>query len=309
MAGFKTHITVSTTLGVGYGFVGAYMGLPWESAVIAGGLCGIGGMLPDIDSDSGVPFREVMSFAAAIIPMFLLARFAELGLNHEQMVLAMGGSYFAVRFGIAGLLSKYTVHRGMFHSIPAALIFAGIVFLVSGSANLQLRYFKAAGTFLGVMSHLCLDEIYAIEFAHGRWRLKKSFGTALKLWGDSRWDNFSTYSKLVMVVMMILGEPMVMEQYGRQNPAEMIAGGWNGMWQQDPNMSPGAAPVTSYPPGQYIPPNYVPNGYLPENAPQGFAYQNSAFQNQPLDPYAPQPDRTIYDTARRLWRKMQGETK
>jgi membrane-bound metal-dependent hydrolase YbcI (DUF457 family) len=304
MAGFKTHITVSTTLGVGYGFVGAYMGLPWESAVIAGGLCGIGGMLPDIDSDSGVPFREVMGFAAAIIPMFLLARFAELGLNHEQMVLAMGGSYFAVRFGIARLISKYTVHRGMFHSIPAALIFAGIVFLVSGSTNLQLRYFKAAGTLLGVMSHLCLDEIYSVEWAHGRWRLKKSFGTAMKLWGDSRWDNFSTYSKLVMVVMMILGEPMVMEQYGRQNPAEMIANQWNGMWQQDPNM-----PVTTYPPGQYIPPNYVPDGYLPENGPTGFANQNSAFQNQPLDPYAPQQDRTIYDTARRLWRKMQGETK
>jgi hypothetical protein len=209
-----------------------------------------------------------------------------------------------VRFGIAKLLSKYTVHRGMFHSIPAALIFAGIVFLVSGSANLQLRYFKAAGTFLGVMSHLCLDEIYSIEFAHGRWRFKKSFGTALKLWGDSRWDNFSTYSKLVMVVMMILGEPMVMEQYGRQNPTEMIANGWNGMWQQDPNM-----PVTSFPPDQYIPPNYVPNGYLPENGPTGFANQNGAFQNQPLDPYAPQPDRTIYDTARRLWRKMQGDTK
>lgn len=303
MAGFKTHITVSTTLGVGYGLAGAYLGLPWESAVIAGGLCGIGGMLPDIDSDSGVPFREVMSFAAAIIPMFLVSRFAELGLNHEQMVLAMGGSYVFVRFGVAGMLSKYTVHRGMFHSIPAALIFAGLVFLVSGSANLQLRYFKAAGTFLGVMSHLCLDELYSIEWAHGRWRFKKSFGTALKLWGDSRWDNFSTYSKLVLVVMMILGEPMVMDQYGRSNPAEMIAGQWQG-WQQDPN-----APITTYPPGTY-PPNSYPGNPSPQDySPQGFAQQVGP-NGEILDPYSPQQnDRTIYDTARRLWRRMQGETK
>ena len=297
MAGFKTHITVSTVLGVGYGAAGAYMGLPWESAVIAGGLCGVGGMLPDIDSDSGVPFREAMGFAAAIIPMLMLSRFAELGLNHEQMVLAAGGTYLFVRFGVARLLSNYTVHRGMFHSIPAALIFAGLVFLFSASANLQLRYFKAAGMFLGVMSHLTLDEIYAVEWTGGRWRFKKSFGTALKLWGDNTWANFSTYSKLVLVVMMIMSEPMVMERYGRPSPLEMANNQWQGFWQQqNPN-----SPITSYLPGQPLP----PNAYLPPNVDPNAVYQGFAG-----DPYAnPQVDRTIYDTARRLWRKMQGETK
>jgi membrane-bound metal-dependent hydrolase YbcI (DUF457 family) len=301
MAGFKTHITVSTVLGVGYGAAGAYMGLPWESAVIAGGLCGIGGMMPDIDSDSGVPYRESMCFAAAIIPMLLLSRFAELGLNYEQMVLAAGGSYVFVRFGIGNLLKKYTVHRGMFHSIPAAMIFAGLVFLFSASANLQLRYFKSAGMFLGVMSHLTLDEIYAVEWKGGRWRFKKSFGTALKLWGDSRWGNFSTYAKLVLVAMMIMSEPMVMERYGRPSPLELADSMWQGTWQQDPNM-----PVTAYAPGQQFPPTaYQPNTYLPANVdpnlvPPGFAG----------DPYAhPEVDRTVYDTARRLWRKMRGETK
>lgn len=287
MAGFKTHITVSTTLGVGYGAAGYYMGLPWESAVIAGGLCGVGGMLPDIDSDSGVPFREAMGFAAAIIPMLLLSRFHELGLNHEQMVLAMGGSYLFIRFGLARVLAKYTVHRGMFHSIPAALIFAGLAFLFSASTDLQLRYFKSAGMLLGVLSHLTLDEIYAVEWTGGRWRFKKSFGTALKLWGDSRWDNFSTYSKLVMVAMMILSEPMVMERYGRPSPLEMASNQWQGLWaqQQDPN-----SPTT---------------GYAPGAIPQSYAYQPL-----PVDPYAnPEVDRTIYDTARRLWRRMQGETK
>ncbi len=298
MAGFKTHITVSTTLGVGYGLAGAYLGLPWESAVIAGGLCGIGGMMPDIDSDSGVPFRESMSFAAAIIPMMMLSRFAELGLNHEHMVLAMGGSYLFVRFGLARLLAKYTVHRGMFHSIPAALIFAGIVFLASGSMNLQLRYFKAAGMLLGVLSHLTLDEIYSVEWTGGRWRFKKSFGTALKLWGNSRWANFSTYAKLILVMMMILSEPMVMEQYGRPSPMEMAAHGWQGIWnpQQDPN-----SPITGFPSTQAM----LPNGYAPQYVPQEYAYQPL-----PADPHAnPQADRTIYDTARRLWRRVQGDTK
>ena len=62
------------------------------------------------------------------------------------------------------------------------------------------------------MSHLVLDEIYAVEWKSGRWRFKKSFGTAIKFWGDDGWANFSTYAKLVIVAMMILGEPTVLEQ-------------------------------------------------------------------------------------------------
>ena len=77
-------------LGAGYAALGAYYGLPIEAALVAGGLCGVGGMLPDIDSDSGVPVRETMGFAAAVTPMLLVDRFQHLGLNYEQMVLAGG---------------------------------------------------------------------------------------------------------------------------------------------------------------------------------------------------------------------------
>ena len=291
MAGFKTHITTSTVLGVGYGAAGAYFGLPWESAVIAGGLCGIGGMLPDIDSDSGVPFREAMGFAAAIIPLMTLHRFAELGLNYEQMVLAAGGCYVFVRFGVARLMSRYTVHRGMFHSLPAAFIFAGLSFLFSGSNDLQLRYFKAAGTFLGVMSHLVLDEIYAVEWKGGRWRFKSSFGTALKLWGPSAWGNFSTYAKLILVVMTILGEPMVMERYGQLSPVvispDQWQNGWNGQIAGQPN--PGPLP-------QYFPPGVTRQGYAMHPAQENV-------------PQVATEDRTIYDTARRLWRNLTNENR
>ena len=72
--------------------------------------------------------------------------------------------------------------------------------------------------FLGVFSHLMLDEIYSVEWTGGRWRFKSSFGTALKLWGDSAWGNFSTYSKLAIVVVLILSEPMIMERYGQLSP-------------------------------------------------------------------------------------------
>src|SRR5262245_32810478 len=51
MAGFKTHVTTSSVLGVGYGVAGFYYlgGEHLPSCVLATGLCGVSGMLPDLD--------------------------------------------------------------------------------------------------------------------------------------------------------------------------------------------------------------------------------------------------------------------
>ncbi len=291
MADFTTHITTSSALGVGYACLGAYCGLPIEAALVAGGLCSLGGMLPDIDSDSGVPVRETMGFAAAVTPMLLVDRFQHLGLNYEQMVLAAGASYLFVRFGIAKLLMKYTVHRGMFHSIPALLIFTGLAFLIAGSRNLQLRYFKAGGVFIGVFSHLALDEIWSVQWAGGRWRFKSSFGTALKLWGDNPWSNFSCYSKLAGVAVLILSEPSIMDRYGRLSPIVVDNAAIRErlhLRNDDPALASMLAQGSAAPPSDGL---SVSGGYPP--GPTAGA-----------PPELGRADRTIYDTARRIWKRL-----
>ena len=67
---------------------------------------------------------------------------------------------------------------------------------------------------LGVASHLLLDEWYSIEWKKGRFRLKKSFGTAMKFWGNDLWGNVSVYAKLIIVLAMILSEPVLMDRIG-----------------------------------------------------------------------------------------------
>ncbi|MCA9241136.1 MAG: hypothetical protein KDA37_13090, partial [Planctomycetales bacterium] len=118
MADFKTHVTFSSVLGCGYAFAGMTAGMGASTALVAGGLCGLSGMLPDVDSDSGVPRRETMGFAAAIVPMLLVSRFREMGFDYDQMVLATAALYFAIRFGASKLIGEFSVHRGMWHSIP-----------------------------------------------------------------------------------------------------------------------------------------------------------------------------------------------
>ena len=308
MADFKTHIATSTTLGVGYAAYGALHGVPIEAAVVAGGLCGVAGMLPDIDSDSGVPLREFMGAAAAITPVLLVDRFQHLGFNYEQMVLAGGISYLFVRFGLAKLLMKYTVHRGMFHSIPALLIFTGLAFLICGSMNLQLRYFKAGGVFLGMLSHLVLDEIWAVEWKGGRWRFKSSFGTALKLWGDDAWSNVSTYAKLGVVGLLVLGEPAIMQRYGQLSPIAVDTEALRRRLGLSPNEPlPQSAYAQAGFPEPVQPQGYGAYGPTPyaDDRNNPYAAANDAPQYDAAgNPVQPIPDRNIYDTARRIWRRL-----
>lgn len=204
MADFQTHITTSTVLGIAGGLAAhAFYEVPLPSCILAGGLCSIAGMLPDLDSDSGVPLRESVAFAAAIIPMMLLERFAKWGFGFESTVLVSAIIYLVVRFGAAEVLKNHTVHRGMFHSIPAAIIAAQVTFLIFDNENVSLRFLNAGAVFTGFMSHLILDELWSVDVNWGLVRFKNSFGSAVKFWGDNAWANFVTYGQLILLTLLM----------------------------------------------------------------------------------------------------------
>ena len=202
MAGFHTHIAVSTAVGIGYAvWGGAQYELQTSTCVLAGGLCAIAGIMPDLDSDSGIPARETISLAAALVPMLLFQRFHAMGMSIEHMVLAGAPIYLVIRFGLGSVLKAVSVHRGMFHSIPAAIIAGLIGYLICDSGVNLVRYYKAFAVTLGYMTHLLLDEIWSLEFGAGLPRVKKSFGTALKLFGDDAGATLTTYCLLGLLTL------------------------------------------------------------------------------------------------------------
>ncbi len=218
MADFKTHLTFSTTLGIAYG--GAAYGLfhlPEQTCILAGGLCSVSGMLPDIDSNSGKPLRESLAFMAAIVPMMLADRLRSMGISAETTIMAGALVYVFVRFGLGYFLKHYTVHRGMFHSLPAVIIFGELAFLLASGEDTWLRAYKAGGVVFGYLSHLLLDEVYSVEWKRGWIRVKKSFGTAIKMYSKrSLWPNLSTYIKLGLLSYIVFYEPGWMDQYREQ---------------------------------------------------------------------------------------------
>ncbi|GIW98468.1 MAG: hypothetical protein KatS3mg111_1801 [Pirellulaceae bacterium] len=217
VADYKTHMTVSTIAGVGLGAAAYHAGFPIPTCAVAAGLCSVSGMLPDLDSDSGRPLREATALAAAVVPVMMFERFQQMHLDHDSMILAAGLVYATIRFFIAEIFRRYTVHRGMWHSLPAAAIAGLIAFLLTEGDPMGARMLKSSAVMLGFVSHLILDELWSVDFRGGRYTFKRSFGTALKLWGQSRWANFTTYSKLAVLIALAYCDEALTHRHGLEH--------------------------------------------------------------------------------------------
>jgi membrane-bound metal-dependent hydrolase YbcI (DUF457 family) len=186
MAGFRGHITFSSALGVAYGGLSWWqLNVDWPVAAVGGLLTAAAGMLPDIDSDSGIPMREISTSVSAIAPLVFIRRIAGLGLSPEEALLITIGIYCFVRFVFFRAIRRLSVHRGMFHSIPAMLIAGLATFLILDFPSMELRGFLAIGVMLGFLSHLVLDELCSVDLNGVIPKLNKFAGTAVKFWSPS----------------------------------------------------------------------------------------------------------------------------
>jgi membrane-bound metal-dependent hydrolase YbcI (DUF457 family) len=203
VAAFKEHVTFSSLIGVGFAAGAWQLGVEWSHAALAGVLSGFSGMLPDLDSASGKPVREIFGVTAAAVPMLALRRWHDSSATIEAQILLALAIYLAIRFGGAWLLGRLTVHRGMFHSIPAAFIAAGLALLTHDCDHGHGDFILAGGILLGYLSHLVLDEIYSVDMRGLSIKLNKSAGTALKLFSPSAVATLCTWAILGAVAYAI----------------------------------------------------------------------------------------------------------
>jgi LexA-binding, inner membrane-associated putative hydrolase len=185
MASYQGHLMFSSVLGAAYGGVGLVrLNLDWGPVLLGAGVTTIGGLLPDLDSDSGVPVREMFGLAAAIVPLLCYPRL-RLDFTPDQTLVLLGGIYLFIRYFLSSIFKKYTVHRGMFHSVPALLISGLALFQIYHNDTEQIRWYIAGGVMLGFLSHLVLDELYSVDFMGIRIKLNKYAGSAIKFWSPS----------------------------------------------------------------------------------------------------------------------------
>jgi membrane-bound metal-dependent hydrolase YbcI (DUF457 family) len=182
MADFYTHVTGAATAS-GMLATGLFMtGEVGNAAVVGYFVLGVtGGLLPDIDSNSSIPLRvaiNVMGVVGSFLAVFASGR----ALSLLELVLLWAICFAAVRWGLFYGLTRFTTHRGLIHSIPAAGCFSLGATLVAWHVFAQpaLQAWLCA-VFLGTgyLVHLLLDEYYSVNLMG--MKLKASFGSALSL--------------------------------------------------------------------------------------------------------------------------------
>jgi membrane-bound metal-dependent hydrolase YbcI (DUF457 family) len=212
MAGYREHISVSGLLGIAYGATSVFFAdfTPVQGA-LAGCLTWLAGMLPDLDSSSGRPIRELFDLTAAMAPLVMMQHLLNWADNTEEALFAAIALYVAIRYGAAAVMRRVAVHRGMFHSIPAMLIASELVFLGYESDSLAVRCLMAGGTTIGFLSHLVLDEMYAVSWGGVILKLNRAAGSAVKLVGGSLLWNLITYSLLAVLTYAVIIEIDLLE--------------------------------------------------------------------------------------------------
>jgi membrane-bound metal-dependent hydrolase YbcI (DUF457 family) len=178
------------------------LGFEPTHAVFAAGLTTLGGVLPDLDSDSGVPVREMFNLFGVFVPLMLIRRLASADLSTEQLLIALAILYIAVRYGLKLVFKRFTVHRGMFHSIPALCCAGLVTFLAYNPPDLPLRLLAASAVMIGFFSHLLLDEVCAVDLRGLKPRLNQFAGSALKFTSKSRGATAFAYSMLLVLSLL-----------------------------------------------------------------------------------------------------------
>jgi len=181
MADFSTHLVGATALCSFAAIVVAKaLQLPGADALVLVAAGVAGGVLPDIDLERATPTRilfTALGIAAALVWLFAnIVRFGAL-----ELWAGAFGIYLAVRWPLAALFGRFTVHRGALHSIAAALL-CGTLTTVFAShvceAPPRLAWLAGAFGMFGYLIHLSLDELYSVDFSGAR--IRRSFGSALK---------------------------------------------------------------------------------------------------------------------------------
>ncbi len=208
MANFPTHILVGTIVSGSLATLTLAADVIAPENLVAVTLAGcVGSVLPDIDLKDSRPSKALFAGLAIFFSFALLFHFAQ-HLSILEMWAMWLGTLLFVLFGLQKVFHKYSVHRGVWHSITAALVcsFATAIFFyyVLGRPD-GVAWLAAGFMFIGYLTHLTLDEIYSVDVLGAY--IKKSFGTALKLI-DNRYKIASTAMLAAGAALLLIVPPM-----------------------------------------------------------------------------------------------------
>jgi hypothetical protein len=205
MANFNTHFTVAAGASavVSATLLSMEVVTP-EQAVIAFGLGTLGGLLPDVDSAHSTSIKvgfNVLSLLMTIMLIFVKSSSYSL----IEMAIVASLLFVGIRYAFLEFFRKISKHRGMFHSVPVALIWGIVVASMSQwffGLNSLVSWVYGFMITWGYLVHLILDETYSVDL--GNRRMKRSSGTAFKF------GMFKTRNQQIQTAVVYVAIPLLL---------------------------------------------------------------------------------------------------
>ncbi|MEI6413549.1 MAG: metal-dependent hydrolase [Pseudomonadota bacterium] len=142
----------------------------------------IGGLLPDLDAERSTPLQAGFSLLSLVAAFSLLLAYAA-RLSVVELLLLWLGTYFFFRLLVFRFFVSLVVHRGILHSLPAALLacFLTAVLVYHFLGFTPVRAWLCGGFMgMGYLVHLLMDEAVSVNLLGTH--IKRSLGTAIKLY-------------------------------------------------------------------------------------------------------------------------------
>ncbi len=187
MASYAVHvgggIIGSTVFAAASYFTGL---LDFYSVPLLFGAGVLGSIFPDVDSDHSTPIKIIFRILTLLIVLGFLYLFEidktlfEYGLLMTICMIA--AIYIIINHTLKYVFKKLTRHRSIFHSLLAIVVLSGTLIIILNEVyeiDAKTACFAGTAFGFGYFIHLCLDEVYSVDFANNK--LKVSHGTALKL--------------------------------------------------------------------------------------------------------------------------------
>ncbi len=182
MANFPTHIGIGALVAGALATLTLAADVVAPENVVAVTVAGVlGSVLPDIDLKDSRPSKAMFSGLAAFFSFIALFLFVDKVSIAELWLIALA-VFIGIKFVAHSIFHRMSYHRGIYHSILAAVFFAfatAAVYKHLLGRHEGVCWLAAGFMFVGFLTHLILDELYSVDVMDTR--IKASFGTAMKL--------------------------------------------------------------------------------------------------------------------------------
>jgi membrane-bound metal-dependent hydrolase YbcI (DUF457 family) len=208
MANFTTHIAIGTVVSGALATLTLAADVVAPENLVAVTFAGVlGSVLPDIDLKDSRPSRAMFA-GLAIFFSFAVLFNAATELSIAELWILWLGTLVIVRYGLHSIFHRISVHRGIWHSILAAVfvsVATAVVFRNLLGKPEGVSWLAAAFMFVGYVTHLTLDEVYSVDVMDTR--VKSSFGTALKFFDRRHLGASVAMAGAVATVVMAAPRP------------------------------------------------------------------------------------------------------